>query len=332
MYSYHLHALKKSPQEVLNWSTATPFHTEQWARLINQVFGIPTQHLGVTDGDTLVAYLPYRYGGVFGKNIRSGPVIANYSPNIIFNEKLRRESAIVHQLLARLYGDATINSSSSATSSTSIFNLNISGSFEDYWHSSVHAKAKYDVRKADKHHIETRFFGVEACGTFYSLYLKRMQELGSPALPLIFFESLAKFFEEDFSFAVSFKDGLPVAASTLMSVENRWIGHPWSVSDSAFRDLSVNYAHYRDLIKHAFEGGYTQFYLGPSLKNSNWSRIKLRFGGEESFAVRLDGRANHHPSESAMVQTAQTLLRKLPAPIFKRTSPLLTRLALRLLA
>lgn len=279
----------------------------------------------------LVAYLPYRYGGLLGRKTRSGPAVASYSPGLIFDEKISRESVIIHQLLARRYGDATINSFSSINSSTSIFNLKLSGSFEAYWREEVHSKAKYDVRKADKHNIKTQFLGVEASSIFYSLYLKRMQELGSPALPIEFFKALARNFEKEFYFAVSFKGDYPVAASTLLGFQNRWIGHPWSISDSAFREFSVNYAHYRDLIKHAFEKGYAQFYLGPSLKNSNWSRIKLRFGGEESFAVRLDGQANSHPSESAMVQTVQSVITRLPAPIFRITSPKISKLALKLL-
>ena len=158
-----------------------------------------------------------------------------------------------------------------------------------------------------------------------------MQELGSPALPKKFFQLLPEYFAGDFHFAVSFKEDQPVAASTLLSHNNRWLGHPWSVSDSAFRNISVNYLHYRDLIKYAFDKEYTQFYLGPSLKNSNWSRIKLRFGAEESFAVRLDGKANTHAADSVWVQSAQFIISRLPGPVYKRTSPAIARIALRLL-
>ena len=331
VHDYHLRLLDSYPTEVSDWPASTPFHSERWAKLVKQSLGIETMHAGLMDGNALVAYLPYQRGGILGRKIRSGPAVANYSPSLIFDEKLPLESAIFEQLLAQRHPDVTTNVFSSDDSGISIFNLELSGSFEEYWQERVHGKAKYDVRKADKHEIKTLFLDAEACHIFYSLYLKRMQELGSPALPIGFFRLLSTYFKKEFSFAVSFKNDTPVAASTLLGYRNFWIGHPWSVSDSAFRHISVNYAHYRDLIKHAFDTRYARFYLGPSLRNSNWSRIKIRFGGQESFAVRIDGKTNTHASESAMVKTVQAIIARLPVPILRLASPTITKLALKLL-
>ena len=330
-HDYQLCLLDSYPKQVSGWPLTTPFHTEEWAELVKHALGIETMHAGLMDGNALVAYLPYQLRGILGRTIKSGPAIANYSPSLIFDERINQETAITQQLFARRHPDVTTNAFSSNNSSTSIFNLDLNGSFEQYWEGRVQAKAKYDIRKADKHDIKTLFLDAEACDVFYTLYLKRMQELGSPALPKAFFELLSTYFKEDFFFAVSFKSDIPVAASTLLGFKRRWIGHPWSVSDSAFRGISVNYAHYRDLIKHAFESGYTEFYLGPSLRNSNWSRIKMRFGGQESFAVRVDGKANIHVSESAIVKTIQGIIAHLPASIFRLASPTITKLALKLL-
>lgn len=332
MNNYQLQTVNAPPPEVSSWLSHTPFHSEQWSKLIHDILGIQTLHTIVVDGDKLVGYLPYYLGGVFNNRNRSGPAAANYCPAVIFDENIQRESAPLHQILSTRHPDTPLKSADGNKSSTSIFTIDIAGTFENYWTERVHAKARYDVRKAEKHAIRTEFLGSQACDIFYLLYIKRMRELGSPALPKIFFQLLAEYFEGDFHFAVSFKGNEPVAASTLLSDNNHWLGHPWSVSDSAFRSISVNYLHYRDLIKYAFEQKFSQFYLGPSLKNSNWSRIKLRFGGEESFVVRLDGKPNVHAADSALVQLAQFVISHLPAAVYKRASPAIAKIALKLIA
>lgn len=331
MSTYRLQKHPDYPSTVEAWSSATPFHSQHWCELIEHSLGIRTEHSVLLSDDTVIAYLPYYHGGVFVKKLRSGPALANYCPALLFDDVRRLDTGNLHALISERHSNALLPSSANEKSSTSIFNLHIDGDFDTYWETQVHSKAKYDVRKADKHDITTQFMDSSGYEFFYPLYLKRMRELGSPALPGDFFIQLANSFKDSFNFAVSFKGDRAVAASTLLGYQGRWIGHPWSVSDSDFRHISVNYAHYRDLIRHAFVNNYTNFYLGTSLKDSNWSRIKKRFGANELFAVRVDGRPNQHAANSPMVKTAQFVLKHLPAPIYRQVSPSISKIAIKLL-
>lgn len=291
--------------------------------MLEKAFGITTQHALICAGDTAIAYLPYQ-------KTHFGPAIAHCSPGIIYRESIEPRVEFA-RFIAEKFPSAYVDSSKGENSSTSTFNLRLEESYDEYWNSRVHSKARYDVRKAAKHELRTEFLCDDAESIFYDLYLKRMRELGSPPLRLQFFSKMHEIFERDFCFAISFVGNKPVAASTLLMHNARWIAHPWSVSDSDFRHASVNYGHYNDLIKYAFDNEFENFYLGTSAKDSNWCRIKRRFGATEAYAVRADGGRDQHAAEKPLVKAAQRVIRNMPFSLYRRIGPSLGDLAIRLL-
>ncbi|MGR8949337.1 MAG: GNAT family N-acetyltransferase [Gammaproteobacteria bacterium] len=321
MSEYRIEISQNFPSEIQHWDSATPFHTENWYEVVRGTFGIQTQHALITNNGEIVAYLPFSKSS-------TGPSVANYAPNLICAGSNPSQTEI-NQLLLPKFPATLITSDDGDNSSTSIFNLAIGVDFSDYWQNVVHQKARYDVRKGERKNVVTHFNHPDGHAIFSELYGKRMRELGSAAFGSNFFRLIKRVFGDEAFYAISFSDETPVAASLLLSHRGSWLGHPWSVSDSGYRRYSVNYTHYRDLVRFAYENNFRNFYMGPSLKQSNWARIKKRFGAREWFAVRIDGLRQRHPSESSIVSLSQAILRRTPYSLYRRVSPLLARWAIR---
>lgn len=316
------------PEAIQSWQQMTVFHSARWCEFQYKTLGISTQHAVIKKNEQIVAYLPFHYGGILTKKLHPGPAVASYAPSFITCDGMQLNGQIANTICSE-FAEALAVTNPEFASETCVFNLPITDTFANYWANTVHTKARYDVRKSDKANITTEFNDGKSLHFFYELYWRRMQELGSPALPRSYFETMAALFAKNFRFAISFVNNRPVAASTLLSYEDIWLCHPWSVSATEARNISANYGHYRDIIKFAFDNAYKVFYLGSSLKDSNWSRIKKRFGGIENAVVHIDGRPKSHASQSRAVKMIQTSLNHMPAGLYKLIAPSLARLAIK---
>lgn len=317
------------PDEIEAWQSCTAFHSRGWNAVAAQCFNAQTVHLIVGAGNQTVAYLPV-VAGRFARKSKAGPIQSSHAPQLIFADGTHDLHEELARLVAARVPDARILGTSE-TSSTSAFTLNLSGTFADYWRERVSAKAKYDVRKSEREELVTRLECESGLVAFYPLYLRRMRELGSPAIGQRVFRAMSAQLGDAMRFAVTTLDGNVVAASVVLLHRGRWMAHPWSVSHSDFRRLSVNYGHYRDLIRFGFEHGYETFSLGTSLANSPWCRIKQRFGAQAAPVIRLDGKPFIHASQRIPVRIAGSVIKRLPRRVFETASPWIAALGSRLL-
>lgn len=328
MTAYEVCITDTFPREIEDWDACTTFHTRAWFDVGTGCFNTRSAHLVVRANKAVVAYLPV-VPRRFGHNVIAGPVQSGHAPQLIFADGIDSDkAAICRRVAARAPGTRVLGTHEA--SSVTAFSLALSGTFEDYWQTRVSSKAKYDVRKSERATLVTRITDESGLAAFYPLYVRRMHELGSPAMGLGVFQAMSARLGEAMRFAVTTLDSTVVAASVVLLHRSRWMAHPWSVSHADFRHLSVNYGHYRDLVRFGFENGYRQFSMGPSLADSPWCRIKIRFGAVPSPVVRLDGKPFSHASQRLPVRIAGYLIKRSPRPLYDAAAPWVAALASRL--
>jgi len=315
------------PPEVENWHSCSPFHTQKWANFTEHTMGLPVGHALITADQRIAGYVPIITRPTPSKLKKCGPLVAGTVPQLIFSDDSTEQLEKGIRLALCEAAISALVLGNDETSSTSGFILNLTGSFEDYWSETVSAKAKYDVRKSERESLKTTFLGAQGLNSFYPLYLRRMRELGSPGLSKKIFSSMAETFNKELQFAVTKSGDEIVAASILFSHKGRWMGHPWSVSHSEFRGTSVNYGHYRDIIRYGFDHGFSVFSMGPSLANSPWCPIKRRFGALEYPIVCTDGLPVIHATQRLSVRLIGGLIKRSPPALYRLYAPWLAAVA-----
>ena len=328
MMALELTLESKLPSEIERWRSCTAFHSQKWVEFSERSLKLTVEHAVIRNGQQLVAYVPVIAAGAKKPHKRCGPALSGSVPQLIFSDETNTLLNEISTSLANAALTALVLGDSE-TSSTSAFRLDMTGTFEEYWSNRVSGKAKYDVRKSERESLTTEFLAANGLNEFYPLYLRRMQELGSPGFSLQFFRGMADVFDEELRFVITRKHDQVVAASALFTHAGHWMAHPWSVSHSGFRAASVNYGHYRDIIRYGFDNGYRVFSMGPSLRNSSWCRIKKRFGAIEKSVIRTDGLLLVHASQRLPVRLLGPLIKRCPPALYRLYAPWLANLALR---
>ena len=143
---------------------------------------------------------------------------------------------------------------------------------------SFKSKLRSQIRKGYSYGVEVFIGKNELLSDFYLIYTKNMLELGSPALPVIFFLNLLDLYKYGESKIVVVKfQNKPVAAGFTLS----FMGFNevcWASSDHKFNKYNFNMVLYWELIKNSIESGNKYFSFGRSSENSNTLKFKLQWG------------------------------------------------------
>jgi hypothetical protein len=134
------------------------------------------------------------------------------------------------------------------------------------------------VKRAWKNGLRERIGGRELVPDFYDVYLRNMRFLGSPPLPLAFFEWIADRSGAGVSVCCVMDGRLPAAAS-FMVASRKALEVPWAASRPQYRTSSANMLLYWTMIRHAVEGGFRVFDMGRSTPGSGSHRFKIQWGG-----------------------------------------------------
>ena len=232
--------------EIERWRSCIAFHNQKWVEFSEHSLDLTVEHAVIRNGRQLVAYVPVIAAGAKNSHKRCGPALSGSVPQLIFsdgfNARLNEISACLASaaLNALVLGDRE-------TSRTSAFRLDMTGTFDEYWSNRVRSKAKYDVRKSERESLTTEFLAADGLNEFYPLYLRRMQELGTPGFSLQLFRDMAAVFDEELRFVITRKRDQVVAASALFTYAGRLDGAP--LVSLAFR-LQRRFRQLRTLSRH----------------------------------------------------------------------------------
>jgi FemAB-related protein (PEP-CTERM system-associated) len=265
----------------------THFHLYGWRTVIEREFGHECVYFVAREGTTgpIVAVLPLvRVKSlVFGHYLVSMPFL-NYGGPLGSSDGIRaltdeatRLASLDHVKLLELRSrtELPIDLPVSHRKLTVLLDLKPD---PDAMMKSLPAKLRSQVKRPMKEGIEVRF-GREHLGAFFHVFAQHMRDLGTPALPRSFFETIADVFP-DVVFAVAYHERIPVACGCGF----QWNGEfeiTWASALRAYNKMSPNMLVYWALMEQMIERGVTVFNFGRCSRDSGTHKFKMQWGSRE---------------------------------------------------
>jgi serine/alanine adding enzyme len=151
---------------------------------------------------------------------------------------------------------------------------------EDLWAKTFKAKLRSQVRRPAKEGMTARQ-GATELAAFYQVFSRNMRDLGTPVLPLRFFERQLRLFADDVVFtAVYTADGIPAAGSCCFVWRDE-IYVTWASSLREFNKLSPNMLLYSSMMEYAIGRGLRVFNFGRSSPGAPTHKFKQQWGGDD---------------------------------------------------
>jgi FemAB-related protein (PEP-CTERM system-associated) len=192
------------------------------------------------------------------------------------------------------------------------------------------AKLRSQVKRPMKEGIEVRF-GLTQVGPFFDVFAQHMRDLGTPALPRSFFETIAEVFPNDVVFAVAYHEKKPVACGCGFL----WNGEfeiTWASALREYNKMSPNMLVYWALMERMIERGASLFNFGRCSRDSGTHKFKMQWGSREEtlwWYQKVAGAPSEEsgtpsPDKGAFAMAAR-VWQKLPLPVATALGPAIVR-------
>jgi FemAB-related protein (PEP-CTERM system-associated) len=204
------------------------------------------------------------------------------------------------------------------------FHLDLTPGEEGIW-KTFDAKARNQVRKAEKSGLTCVFGGKELLDDFYAVFAYNMRDLGTPVWPRLLYEEIFSKFQREAEI-VAVKLGEKTISAGLILHHGSYTGMPSASSYREYRDLSPNNLLYWETIKHALARGSKILDLGRSSDGAgtyNFKKQMVRQPTEQVWQYRLltiDTLPEMNP-DNPKYKLAIAVWRKLPLWLANRLGP-----------
>ena len=313
----------------------THMHRYRWRRLIEKSFGHECIYLAARDETgALVGVLPLvrvrslvfghylvsmpflNYGGPLGSGTAVSALV-DEAAELAANERvklLELRSPIEHDIsLEASHRKITVVLDLPATSADLLKRFD--------------AKLRSQIRRPQKAGATVRF-GSDQVAAFFEVFARNMRDLGTPALPLRFFEEIAKQFPDDSLFACVYIDGRPVAAGCGFRFGGEF-EMTWASSLRAYNKDAPNMLLYWACIENAISGGLKRFNFGRCSPGSGTHRFKMQWGGREEalwwYGNATTAGAKTPSPDDAVYSWGPRVWRRLPTSIATTLGPSIVR-------
>ena len=195
------------------------------------------------------------------------------------------------------------------------FHLDLTAGEEAVW-KSFDAKARNQVRKAEKSNLSCAFGGKELLDDFYAVFAYNMRDLGTPVWPRSLFEEIFAHFGQDVEIVVVKLEKKTIGAGLLLHY-GKYAGVPSASSYREYRELCPNNLMYWEVIKHCITRGSNVFDFGRSSEGAgtfNFKKQMMRQPVEQIWQYKLltiDALPEMNPN-NPKYKTAIAVWRKLP--------------------
>lgn len=315
----------------------THFHRYGWKDVIAGVFGHPCPYMSARAPDgSLDAVLPLvRVRSLlFGHYLVSMPFL-NYGGPLGSDEGIRllaeaaasearRSGAGLLELRSRV--ELPIPLPVSHRKITVV--LDLPGS-TDALMKLFPAKLRSQVRKPTKEGVTVRF-GADQVEPFFRVFSRHMRDLGTPTLPLAWFEAIARRFPDDAWFACAWLNGEPVAGGAGF----RWgaeLEMTWASSLTAYNRIAPNMLLYWAFMERAIAEGISRFNFGRCTPDSGTHRFKRQWGAQDEplwwYQATAEGKESAQtpsPDQGAWAWGPR-LWKHLPLPVATAVGPMIVR-------
>jgi serine/alanine adding enzyme len=316
----------------------THFHLHGWRTVIEREFGHECVYLVARDSNGVIAAalpLVRVKSIVFGHYLVSMPFL-NYGGPLGSTDGIRavvaeatRLASVDHVKLLELRSrtELPIDLPASHRKLTVLLDLLPNA---DAMLKSLPAKLRSQIKRPIKEGIEVRF-GIKQLGPFFDVFAEHMRDLGTPALPRSFFETIADVFPNDVVFAVAYHQNTPVACGCGFL----WNGEfeiTWASALRAYNKMSPNMLVYWALMERVIQRGVTVFNFGRCSRDSGTHKFKMQWGSREEtlwWYQRVAGgqsaeSSTPSPDKGAFALAAR-VWQKLPIPVATALGPSIVR-------
>ncbi|MCP4633957.1 MAG: peptidoglycan bridge formation glycyltransferase FemA/FemB family protein, partial [candidate division Zixibacteria bacterium] len=265
-----------SPADSANWDDyvdnskiRTYAHRWGWSEILEKSFGItPYYYVAESDGK-IVGILPtaLMQSRLFGTFLISLPWL-DYGGALADNDEIAAKLIDVAIESAQSKGcrffemRAVRHRLPNLTEKTDKreFLLELREGEETVW-KSFDAKARNQVRKAEKAGLSVEFGKLDKFNDFYTVFSYNMRDLGTPVWPKNLFKEIFHTFPDDTEFAVVKKNDEIIAAGLLIHYKD-YSGVPSASAYRKYLKLCPNNLLYWEVIKRCISRGSSYFDFG----------------------------------------------------------------------
>jgi serine/alanine adding enzyme len=329
-----------SPEEWDDFARAqagyTHFHQFGWKGLIEKVFGHECLYLAARNPDgALAGVLPLVRvkSAVFGHYLVSQPFL-NYGGPLGSPEAVRAlateavklaDARAVKLLELRSRVALPLDLPVSHRKITVVLDLP-AGSEELF--KAIPAKVRSQVRRPQKEGVTVRF-GADQVEPFFAVFSRHMRDLGTPTLPLKFFQSVAREFPADAWFGCAWLNDQPIACGAGFL----WGGEfemTWASSLSEYNKIAPNMLLYWSFMERAIEARLQLFNFGRCTPDGGTHRFKRQWGSRDEqlhwyqHARNAQEAATPSPDDGAF-SWGPRIWKKLPLSVATTLGPRIVR-------
>ena len=314
----------------------THFHLFGWKHVITETFDHECPYLCARDaGGTLRGVLPLvRVRSiVFGHYLVSMPFLNHGGPLGDYEavallaahavELARRDGVKLLELRSRTPLEISMRVSHRKISVL----LDLPPEGESKLWKGFDPKLRSQIRRPQKDGATVRF-GAEEVAPFYEVFARHMRDLGTPALPRRWFESIARHFGDSAWFACAYMAGRPVACGCAL----RWdaeVEITWASALVEFKRSAPNMLVYWSMLQRAASDGLRVFNFGRCTPGGGTHRFKQQWGGRDETLWWYD----HSPTKDAHTPSPDDgayswgprIWKRLPLPVATALGPRIVR-------
>jgi len=145
---------------------------------------------------------------------------------------------------------------------------------------SLKAKVRSQVNKADKNGLRSTLGSLNLINDFYSVFSENMRDLGSPVHSIEWIHAVLKCYRNRAHVAVVYMpSGEPAAAGIILCHPNV-VSIPWASSLRRFNKLNPNMMLYWTFLKYASDNGFPSFDFGRSTIGEGTYNFKKQWGAQ----------------------------------------------------
>ena len=189
------------------------------------------------------------------------------------------------------------------------------------------AKLRSQIRRPQKEGFVMRF-GVHQVGAFYEVFTRNMRSLGTPVLPLRFFERIAGLLPAAVACGVVYRGEQPVAAGFGFLWKDE-LEMTWASSLREYSRQAPNMLLYWSFLEYAIGHRVRTFDFGRCTPGGGTHHFKLQWGGVDALLPWVQWSSRNvvtTPSpDRPAYKLAAAVWRRLPLAVTNRIGPLLAR-------
>ncbi|HEX2781397.1 MAG TPA: GNAT family N-acetyltransferase [Gemmatimonadaceae bacterium] len=202
--------------------------------------------------------------------------------------------------------------------------LDLPPSVDEMWMQRFNAKLRTKIKRPMRDHMQTRF-GASQLRAFHEVWSHNMRDLGTPTLPLSFFERIVGAFPDLVLIGATWLGDRPVAAGFGFVWGNEF-EMTWSSALSEFGAAKPNMLLYWDFMRTVIERGVRCFNFGRSTPGSGPHDFKLAWGGEDAPLpwIEWPGHAGGDSRNGRAMGLAVAAWQRLPLAVANRVGPIVS--------